>query len=108
MNFLVLSQTCQTALLDLGQGAAAAQEGDNADDTSGRQSLEEVPACVVQEEYALHSDDRSVKQGVRNGRRTEGLAGVADVGTKCRPETEQNGERGSDSSGEDESDNLGR
>jgi hypothetical protein len=45
---------------------------------------------------------------VRERRSTEGLAGVADIGTERRPETEQNGERSGNGSGEDERDGLGR
>lgn len=45
---------------------------------------------------------------MRDRSRTESLAGVADIGTERRPQTEQNGEHGSNSSGEDECDDLGR
>lgn len=86
-QFLSLSQASQTALLDLGECAAAAQEGDNGDNASSRQCLEKVPGCVVQEKDTLHSDDGSVEESVRDRGRTESLAEVADVGTQGSPET---------------------
>lgn len=45
---------------------------------------------------------------MRDRSRTESLAGVADVGAKRRPGTEENGEGSSDGSSKDEGDDFGR
>lgn len=103
-----LSQSSQATLLNLRQRPAAAQESDNAHSTSGRQSLEKVPACVVEEEDALHRNDRSVEQGMRDRSCTKSLAEMADIGTQCRPETKQDGKHGSDRCSENDCYNLGR
>lgn len=68
--------------------------------------MEEVPAGVVQEEHALHGDDGSKEQSVRKRSGAESLAQMADVGTQCRPETQQDGESGSNSGGKDDGDDL--
>jgi hypothetical protein len=68
--------------------------------------LKEVPASVVQEEHALHGDDGSKEQSVRKRSGAESLAQMADVGTQCRPETQQDRESGSDCGGEDNGDDL--
>jgi hypothetical protein len=49
-----LSQSSQTAFLNLGQRPAATQESYNSHNTGGWKSLEEVPAGVVQKENPLH------------------------------------------------------
>ena len=102
----ILSQSSQTTLLDLRQRAAAAQECDDTHETSGGQRLEEVPAGVVQEEHALHGDYGSKEQSVRKRSGAESLAQMADIGTQCRPETQQDGESGSDRGGKDNGDDL--
>lgn len=45
---------------------------------------------------------------MRDGSRTEGLAEVADVGTQCCPESQQDGNCGSNSCSEDKCDDPGR
>lgn len=49
------SQPSQTTLLDLRKRSAPAQESDESNNKSRWQSLEEVPAGIVQEEDTLHS-----------------------------------------------------
>lgn len=102
----ILSQSSQTTLLNLRQRAATAQKCDDTHETSGGQRLEEVPAGVVQEEHALHSDDGSKEQSVGERSCTKGLAQMADVSTQCRPETQQDGESGSDRGGKDKRNDL--
>merc|ERR1711874_774672 len=68
------SQASEATLLDLGKGPAATQKGNGSHDGGGGQGLEQVPACVVQEKDAFHSQYGAVEQCVRHRRVAQSLA----------------------------------
>lgn len=88
-------------MLNLTQGLAAAQEGNDANQTSRRQDLEESPRRVVQEEDELHGDDASEEKGVRDGGSVHCLGNVAEVCAQEQPCTNKSGQTSQDGKGED-------
>jgi hypothetical protein len=96
-----LSQTGKSTLLNLTQGLAATQEGNDANQTSRRQDLEECPRRVVKEEDELHSNDASEEEGVGDGSSVHGLGDVADVCAEEQPGTNENGQTSEDGKSED-------
>ena len=75
----------KTSALNLRQSLASAQEGNQANDTSGREHLKQGPAVVVEEEDALHREDRAEEEAVGDGRSACGLLEVGEVGSEIRP-----------------------
>lgn len=67
---LCSSQSGQATLLNLGQGSAATQESNKTNHRSCWQGLEKVPACIVHEEDALHSQYGAVEKPMRHRRIT--------------------------------------
>jgi hypothetical protein len=83
------SQASQTALLNLRQCPATAQESHDRDKSCGGQSLEKVPGCVVQEEDTLHSHDGTEEQSMGDRGIAQSLAQMIGVGAQSCPNTKQ-------------------
>jgi hypothetical protein len=107
-EMVVSSQPSQPALLHLSQGPAATQKSDHSHDTSCWERLEQVPACVVHEEDALHRQYRAVEQPVRKRCIAQSLAQMADVRAQCSPHAEENWQRSDNGCRKDDCDDLGR
>ncbi len=71
--------------LYLAQSLRAAQDGNGAHDARDGQHLEQVPAAVVQEEDALHGEDRPEEGSVRQRGGADGLLQVAEVRAENEP-----------------------
>jgi len=80
-----LSLTSKTTALDLTQGLGTTQESNQTYNPSSRQHLEQGPVIVVEEEDALHRNNRAEEQNVRNGSRGGSFAQVSQVGTEVCP-----------------------
>jgi len=93
-NFLSLPS--KSALLNLCQSPASADICDNGNNARNRQSLEERPAVVVQEEHTLHRDDAPKEEPMCNGARAECLASVIEVSSETNPHSHESGQREED------------
>lgn len=103
-----LSLSRESALLDFRQGAATTQESHNTDRTHRGQSLEKIPAGVVEEENALERNDGTKEERVGRGGSAQSLGQVVYVGTESDPSDEQDGQRSSNRGSKHERDHLGR
>ena len=75
----------QPSFLHLGERPATAQEYQGANAQRHRQYLEQVPRSVIEEEQALHGDNRAVEQHVCDRCLTEGSGEVVGVCTNKEP-----------------------
>lgn len=71
--------------MDLGESPASGQESDQSHGRQDRESLEQVPACIVEEEDSLDANDRSDEQRVRHRGVGESLGDVVDVASEVEP-----------------------
>jgi hypothetical protein len=83
------SQTSQAALLNLGQRPASTHEGNQSHDSRRWQSLEEVPAGVVHEKYALHGQDGAIEKPVRHRCIAQSFAYMTGIRAQRCPYTQQ-------------------
>ena len=103
---LSLSLSCESALLNLGQSPASADNHDRAQYSSHRQHLEQVPVGVVQEEDTLHGCDTAQEQSMRYWISAHGFAEVVDVGSKGHPDTAQDWQSERNDKGEEARDDA--
>lgn len=102
------SFSSKTTPLYLTQGPAAADVRDSTDHCSNRQSLEKVPARVVEEENTLHGHDASKEEAMCQRVGPKCLSSVIKVSSQKHPSTDQCGKRDENRERKEQADNLWR